>query len=118
MICLACTPAAAGEDHTDAEIARLVSEAATCIFYPFFDASTPDSIFDENELATLSQYADQINVMIREALGLGGSVCGAYFSEMFGLKENLDLLRSHVLKPDRFYGWEGLYSSDSRGPRP
>ena len=99
-------------EHEADEVARLVADAATCIFYPHFDAWTPDAMFDERELEILEDYADQINVMIREALGRGDSVCGAYFSQRFDMLQNLDLLRWHILEPGRFYGWEGSYRAD------
>lgn len=102
----------AQNEHEADEIARLITDAATCIFYPHFDAWTPDVMFDERELEILEDYKDQVNVMIQEALGRGDSVCGAYFSQRFGLQQNLDLLRWHILEPGKFYGWEGSYRAD------
>lgn len=112
MFYLFAKPASAQNDNEADEIAHLVADAAVCIFYPHFDAVTPENMFDERELEILEHYAQQINVMIREALGTGDSVCGAYFSQRFGLKQNLDLLRYHILEPGRFYGWEGSYRAD------
>ena len=65
--------------------------------------------FDSKELDKLARFTTQLNLMIRDALGRGDSICGAYFTEYFGLEQNLDLLRAQVLTPDRFYGWEGEY---------
>ena len=85
-------------------IANLMARSATCIYYPYFDSSTPSKMFSEKELITLADHTRQLNIMIRDALGRGNSVCGAYFSQMFGLEQNLHLLRNHVLEPGRFYG--------------
>ena len=104
----------AQSEHEAGEVAHLIAEAATCIFYPHFDAVTPERMFDKRELELLENYAQQINVMIRAALGIGDSVCGAYFSQRFGLQENLDLLRYHILEPQRFYGWEGSFRADGQ----
>ena len=93
----------------DENIANLIARSATCIYYPHFDSNTPSEMFNKQELITLADHTKQLNIMIRDALGRGNSVCGAYFSQMFGLEQNLDLLRYHVLEPGRFYGWEGLY---------
>lgn len=106
--------ASAQNEHDAEEVARLIAEAAVCIFYPHFDAVTPEEMFDERELEILESYTNQMNVIIRGALGIGDSVCGAYFSQRFGLKENLDLLRYHILEPGRFYGWEGSYRADGQ----
>jgi hypothetical protein len=112
MSCPFAVVTEAQTEHEADEMAYLIAEAATCIFYPHFDAVTPDEMFDERELEILESYTDQINVMIRAALGIGDSICGAYFSQLFGLQQNLDLLRWHILEPGRFYGWEGSYRAD------
>jgi hypothetical protein len=93
------------------DVARLFADAAACIYYPYFDAPTIEEGFDSNELEVLARFTTQLNSMIRDALGRGDSICGAYFTEFFRLEQNLDLLRAQVLTPDRFYGWEGEYGS-------
>lgn len=109
--CFAMSASAQNQHEAD-EIADLIANAALCIYYPHFDAVTPEAMFDQRELEILESYVEPINVMIRAALGIGDSVCGAYFSQRFGLTQNLDLLRWHILEPGQFYGWEGSFRAD------
>lgn len=66
-------------------------------------------MFNDSEIEFLARHSHRVNLMIRDALDRGDSICGAHFSKQFGLAQNLDLLRARIIKPGRFYGWEGSY---------
>ena len=93
-------------------VANTFARATNYIFYPNFEADSVLETFSDTELQILEENSDALNSIIRAALGWQDSVGGAKLMAHFGLKENLDYLRSHMLEPGRTYGWEGVYSSD------
>ena len=101
-----------GHSHADDEVANTIAKAAKYIFFTDFVQASPEEIFSEAELAILGEYPEALNSMKRAALGLQESVGGAMLMAHFGLTENFDYLRYHMLEPGRTYGWEGLYTSD------
>ena len=95
-----------------ASVASAFARAANYIFFEFFDQDPVSERFSDDELRILGEHRDALNSMIRAALGWQDSVGGAMLMAHFGLTENFDFLRDHMLEPGRTYGWEGLYTSD------
>lgn len=93
-------------------VANAFARAAGYIFYPNFEQDSVSESFSDAELLIFRENSDALNSMIRAALGWRDSVGGAKLMAHFGLAENFDYLRSHMLDPGRTYGWEGIYSSD------
>ena len=96
------------------DVANTVSKAANYIYFASFEQDSVTTAFGEDELKILSAHLEPLDVMIREALGVQHSVGGAMLMAHFGLKDNMDYLRSHILTPGRTYGWEGSYESDEK----
>ncbi len=94
------------------EVANAIAKAAGYIYFSSFEQDPVTYAFDENELEILSNHLEPLDLLIRDALGVRDSVGGAMLMAHFGLAANMDFLRSHILKPGRYYGWEGSYDDD------
>ena len=93
-------------------VANTFARAASYIFFTDFAIASVLETFSDHELRILGEHASALNSMIRTALGWQESIGGAMLMAHFGLAENFDYLRSHMLEPGRRYGWEGTYSND------
>lgn len=93
-------------------VANTFARAANYIFFTDFAIDSVLETFSDHELRILEEHAGALNSMIRTALGWQDSVGGAMLMAHFGLAENFDHLRWHMLEPGRRYGWEGSYSND------
>jgi hypothetical protein len=93
-------------------VANTFARAANYIFFTDFATGSVSENFSDHELRILGEHPEALNSMIRAALGWQDSVGGALLMAHFGLAENFDYLRSHMLAPGRTYGWEGLYTND------
>ena len=96
----------------ESDVATAVAKAANFIYSTDFIHDPVEETFSEDELRVMGENPDALNSMIRNALGLQHSVGGAMLMVHFGLDQNVDYLRYHVLKPGRTYGWEGTYADD------
>ena len=95
-----------------AETANTFAKAANYVYFSSFEQDPVTKVFSDEQLKILLDNLDDLNLMIREALGIGNSIGGALLSAHFDVKQNVDLLRYHILEPGRTYGWEGTYESD------
>lgn len=93
-------------------VANTFARAANYIFFTDFSIDSVLETFSDHELRILGEHADALNSMIRTALGWQDSVGGALLMAHFGLAENFDYLRWHLLEPGRTYGWEGIHRND------
>jgi hypothetical protein len=99
------------EEKAD-EVARTIAKAANYIYFRSFEQDPVVDSFTKNELETLSKHLGPLNSLIRGAIGVQHSIGGAMLMAHFSLKDNFDYLRSTMLAPGRFYGWEGSYTND------
>ena len=109
LVLLASSTAQSDEQFVAATFAK----AAGYIFNTDFAQGSVLGVFDEAELAVLSENDAALNSMIRDALSMSESVGGARLAAHFELEAQITLLRFRLFRPGTGHYWDGPdYSSE------